>query len=68
MTVISKNVYIYKLDYIVIEYINTNNTTIKLKPVDVKDNLYIDFKKEVNNKHPKFKVGNHVILMYNKIS
>ena len=68
MTVISKNVYKYKLDYIVIEYINTNNTTIKLKPVDVKDNLYIDFKKEVNNKHPKFKVGNHVILMYNKIS
>ena len=68
MTVISKNVYIYKLDYIVIEYINTNNTTIKLKPVDVKDNLYIDFKKEGNDKHPKFKVGNHVILMYNKIS
>ena len=68
MTVISKNVYKYKLDYIVIEYINTNNTTIKLKPVDVKDNLYIDFKKEVNDKHPKFKVGNHVILMYNKIS
>ena len=68
MTVISKNVYKYKLDYIVIEYINTNNTTIKLKPVDVKDNLYIDFKKEVNDKHPKFKVGNHVISMYNKIS
>ena len=31
-----------------------------MKPVDVKDNTYIDFKKEVNNKDPKFKVGDHV--------
>ena len=25
-----------------------------MKPVDVKDNTYIDFKKEVNDKNPKF--------------
>ena len=31
-----------------------------MKPVDVKDNTYIDFKKEINNKDPKFKVGDHV--------
>ena len=31
-----------------------------MKPVDVKDNTYIDFKKEVNDKDPKFKIGNHV--------
>ena len=31
-----------------------------MKPVDVKDKTYIDFKKEVNYKDPKFKVGNHV--------
>ena len=31
-----------------------------MKPVDVKDNTYIDFKKEVNDKGPKFKVSNHV--------
>ena len=31
-----------------------------MKPVDVKDNTYIDFKKEVNDKDPKFKVGDHV--------
>ena len=30
-----------------------------MKPVDVKDNTYIDFKKEVNDKDPRFKVGNH---------
>ena len=33
---------------------------MKMKPVDVKDNTYIDFKKEVNDKNPKFKVGDHV--------
>ena len=31
-----------------------------MKPVDVKDNTYIDFKKEVNDKDPKFKVDDHV--------
>ena len=31
-----------------------------MKLVDVKDNTYIDFKKESNDKNPKFKVGDHV--------
>ena len=31
-----------------------------MKPIDVKDNTYIDFEKEVNDKDPKFKVGDHV--------
>ena len=31
-----------------------------MKPVDVKNNTYSDFKKEVNDKSPKFKVGDHV--------
>ena len=31
-----------------------------MKPADVKDNTYIDFKIETNDKDPKFKVGNHV--------
>ena len=43
MTSISKNVYIDKLDDIVNEYNNTYHRTIKMKPVDVKDNTYIDF-------------------------
>ena len=33
-----------------------------MKPVDVKDNTYIDFIKEVNDKDSKFKVGDHVII------
>ena len=31
-----------------------------MKPADVKDNTYMNFKKEFNNKNPKFKVGDHV--------
>ena len=42
MTSVSKNVYINKLDDIVKEYNNTYHRTIKVKPVDVKDNTYID--------------------------
>ena len=39
-----------------------------MKPVDVKDNTYNDFKKEINDKDPKFKVGDHVIISkYNNI-
>ena len=52
--------YIDNIDDIVNEYNNTYPRAIKMKPVDVKDNAYIDFKKEVNDKNPKFKVGDHV--------
>ena len=47
MTSISKNVYIDKLDDIVDEYNNTYHRTIKMKPVDVKDNTYIDFEEKL---------------------
>ena len=60
MTLASKNVYINKLDDIVGKDNNTQHRTIKMKPVDVKGNTYIGFKKEVNDKDPTFKVGDHV--------
>ena len=60
MTSISKYVYIYKLSDIVNEYNNKYHSTIKMKPVDVKDNTYIDFSKEVHKKGPKFKAVDHV--------
>ena len=34
--------------------------TFKMRPIDVKDNTYINIDKEVNDKDPKFKVGDHV--------
>ena len=41
MTLISKNVYIDKLNDIVNKYSYTYHNTIKMKPVDVKSNAYI---------------------------
>ena len=46
--------YINKLDNIVNEYNNTYHRTIKMKPIDVKDNTDINIDKEVNDKNPKF--------------
>ena len=60
MTSTSKNVYIVKLDDIVNEYNNKYHTTIKVKPIDIKDNTYINTVKETNDKDPKFKVGDRV--------
>ena len=65
MASISKNVYIDKLVGIVNECSNTYLRTIKMKPVNVKNNKYIDsmelyFNKEVNDKDSKFKIGDHV--------
>ena len=66
MTAIPKNVYIDKLDDIVNDFNNTYHRTTKMKPVDVKDNAYINFGKEVNDKDPKFKIGDHVRISKNK--
>ena len=66
MTSISKSVYIDKLDDIVKDYNNTYHTSITMKSVDVKDNTYIDFKKEVNDKNTKFKVGDQVRISKRK--
>ena len=70
MTSISKSVYIDKLNHIVNEYNNTYHRTIKTKPVDVKDDTYIEStelhlmelysSKAVNNSYPKYMVGDHV--------
>ena len=63
MTSVSKNVCIDKLDDIVGEYNNTYHRTIKMKTIDVKDNIYIyiyRFLKKLMIKITKFKVDNYV--------
>ena len=60
MTWVSKNVYIDKLDDTVKKCNNSYHSTIKIKPVDVRSNTYIDSSKEINDKDPKFKL---VILL-----
>ena len=52
--------YIDKLDDIVNKYNNKYHRSIKMKPVDVKDNTYISSDEEVNYKDPKFKGGHHL--------
>ena len=53
LTSISKNVYIDKLDDIVNKYNNTYHRTIKMKPIDVKSNTYVDSSKQFNDKDHK---------------
>ena len=60
MASISKNVYIDKLDDIVNKYNNTYHSTIKMKHVDVKLSTHIDSSKKINDKDPKFKIGDIV--------
>ena len=54
MTSVLNNVYIDKLNDIVNEYNNAYHRTIKMKPIDIKYNAYIDLGKDVNDKDPKF--------------
>ena len=60
MNSVSKHVYIYKLDDIVNEYNNAYHRTVKMKPVDVKSNTYINFSKQINDEDSKFKIGDIV--------
>ena len=60
MTATGRNVYYDVLDDAVNEYDNTKHSTIKMKPIDVKNNnkrVYID---EHNEKDSTFKVGDRV--------
>ena len=52
--------YIDKLEDVFNKYNNTYHITIKIKLVDVKSNTYINTSKEINDKDPKFKIGNIV--------
>ena len=53
-----------KLDDIV----NENNDIIQnlMKPIDVKNNAYISFGKEIYDKNPKYKIADHVRISKHK--
>ena len=59
MTATGKNVYYDVLDDVVNKYNNTKHSTIKMKPIDVKNNkrVYVD---EHNEKDSRFKEGDRV--------
>ena len=60
MTAFSKNVYFDVLDDIVNKHNNTVHRTIKMKPVDVISESYVEYNEDSNEKEPKFKVDDHV--------
>ena len=57
MTSVAKTVSIDKLGDIVNKYNNIYHSTIKMKVVHVNSNTYVESSKEINNKNPKFIVG-----------
>ena len=48
------------LNDIVNKYNNTVHRTIKMKPIDVTDDSYVEYNEDFNKKGPKFKVNDHV--------
>ena len=59
MTATGKNIYYDVLDDVVNKYNNTKHSTIKMKPIDVKNNKRVHII-EHNEKDRKFKVGDRV--------
>ena len=66
MTSKSKNAYLDKLDDILKKYNNRYHDAIEMKPVDIKSSTYIDSSKEIDDKDPKFKVGDIVRVSKHK--
>ena len=62
MITTGKNVYFNVLDDIVDKYNNTYHISIKVKPKDVTDSVFIEYNEELNKEDPKFKIGDHVII------
>ena len=60
MTWVSKNMSIDKLNKIVNKHNNSYHNTIKIKPVDIRSSIYIDFNQNNNKEDSNFKVGGNV--------
>ena len=62
MTAISKKFYFDVLDDIVEKYNNTVRRTIKMTPIDFRDDSYAEYNENFHKKDPKFKVCDHVSI------
>ena len=60
MTTVGKNVYFDVLEDIVNKYNNTYHNSIKMKPEDVTDIVFVECNEDFNKKDPKFKICDHV--------
>ena len=48
MTTVGKNVYFNVLDDVVKKYNNTYHSSIKMKPTDVTDSVFVEYSEESN--------------------
>ena len=62
MTLVSKNVYIDKLEEMVNKYNNTYHSIMTMKTFDVRSSTYSNSSKDINEKDPKFKFADIVRL------
>ena len=60
MKAIQQSIYFDVLDDIVNKYNNTVHRTIKMKPIDVTDDSYVEYNEDFDKKYLQFKVGDHV--------
>ena len=60
MTAVSKNVYFDLLDDIVNKYNNAVHRSIKMRPIDITPDSYVEYNEGSNKKDLKFKVGDDV--------
>ena len=60
MTSTGKNVYFDVIDDINNKYNNTYHSSIKMKPKDVTDSVFVEYSEEFNKKDPKFKIVDNV--------
>ena len=63
MTAVSENVSFDVLEDIVNKYNNTVYRSIKMKPIDVTSDSYAEYSEDSNEKDPKFKVGNCIMIL-----
>ena len=66
MTAVSKTVYFDVLNDIVNKYSNTVHRMIKMKPIDITSDSYVECNDDSNDKEPKFKFGDHIRISQNK--
>ena len=57
MTTISKNIYFNVLDDIANKYNNTVHRTIKMRPIDVTNDSFVEYTEESNKKVLNLKLG-----------
>ena len=60
MITVGKNVYFNVLDDIVDKYNIIYHRSIKMKPKDINDSVFVEYNEEFNKKDHKFKVPDHI--------